>query len=94
MAVMVAAGLTATGGREILGIDRLLMDEAKAEVVAFTAFALNHWTKIWSTIRSTESTTRSNDAPASSGSSQSRQHDRLLGAVVKNLHGECVTAGR
>ena len=46
-----------------------LMDDAKTEVLAFTAFPRAHWSKIWSTNPSSGSTRRSNAAPASSGSS-------------------------
>ena len=46
-----------------------LMDEAKAEVLAFTAFPRAHWTKIWRPTRWSGSTRRSSAAPASWGSS-------------------------
>ena len=34
----------------------VLMDDAKAEVLAFSAFPRAHWTKVWSTTRSSGST--------------------------------------
>jgi len=46
-----------------------LMDDAKAEVLAFTAFPRSHWAKIWSANPSSGSTRRSDAAPASSASS-------------------------
>ena len=46
-----------------------LMDEAKAEVLAFTAFPRAHWGKSGRPTRSNGSTRRSNAAPASSASS-------------------------
>lgn len=58
---VVATGVTSDGRREILGLDvgdsedevfwRVgpLMDDAKAEVLAFAAFPREHWRKIWST---------------------------------------------
>ena len=45
------------------------MDDAKAEVLAFTAFPKAHWSKIWSNNPSSGSTRRSNAAPASWASS-------------------------
>ncbi len=49
-----------------------LMDDAKAEVLAFTSFPRSHWAKVWSTNRSSGSTRRSKDGPESWGSSRTR----------------------
>jgi putative transposase len=46
-----------------------LMDDAQAEVLAFTTFPRLRWTMYWSNTRSDGSTGRSNDEPASSGTS-------------------------
>jgi len=50
MAVVVATGITSDGGRAVwfpkIGS---LMDNAKTEVLAFTAFPRPHWPKTWST---------------------------------------------
>ncbi|WP_370518775.1 IS256 family transposase [Microlunatus sp. Gsoil 973] len=40
-----------------------LMDEAKAEVLAFTAFPRSHWPKIWSTDESVNAATRNRSRP-------------------------------
>ena len=47
-----------------------LMDDANAEVLAFTTFPKAHWQKICPRTRSNESTKRSNAGPASSGYSR------------------------
>jgi transposase-like protein len=49
-----------------------LMDEAKTEVLAFTAFPRAHWQKFWST-NPPERTRRSSAAPVWSGSSPTPQ---------------------
>jgi hypothetical protein len=50
-----------------------LMDAAKTEVLAFTAFPRPHWPKIWSTNHSSASTRRSSGEPASSAYFRTRQ---------------------
>jgi putative transposase len=45
-----------------------LMDEAKTDVLAFTAFPRSHWPKVWSTTRWNGSTRRSNAEPVWSAS--------------------------